>query len=448
MLPSFEHLSLYHDAQEPTGAPGQSLATILNAQRLLIKSLKESRERASSLPEHASDEARRDAAEYDPHEQHPIRYDRRQEYLVTKKESFACKTPGCPGTLTIKREGLPDEVVSAIGKESDGRVVCEACGVEQVYASEDMGGRSLAGDTEEERLSRIHNELYRGDQRHLMTHIEYKEFAQGVDSKLLERANTRLNQCRVWFVNYLTHTGVLREYEYGFWLTESEITEALRLVRAMCKYWAEAGGYPRRPFGSPIFLVLALTLQMVSERPGGFKVSSVGMQDLLTMNGLHSALERHAGTKVRTDESEQAATNAAGSGARGQSILEEAKYRKVAMHSLGNQREQKKKMVFLNYLLVKAGMTPLSTVVLDFERPALKVVGNPLPLPNDDFIKTLLRGENYKLVTRTEYAHPHWKLGRGRKSDGAVSRSYMGQASCAKLTDASVVEQVFAQLRL
>ena len=403
MLPNFSQLSLCHNAQEPTGAPRQDLDTILEAQALLIKRLNESQERAKKkpgVPEHASAAARRDPAERDPYEQHPLRYEPEQKHRVTVKESVTCKNPGCSG--------------KNVHEVSDGRAVCEECGVEQVYASEDMAARSLADDTEKARLDRIHNELYRGDERHHMTHIEDKEFPNAVNQANLDLANQRLNQCRAWFVHYLSHTGVLREY--GFWLTESEITKALRLLRAACKQWALGSGYPGQPFGSPIFWVLALTLQMVSNRPQGFNVPNVRMQNLLTMSGLHLALKHHQGTRVTTDESEQSATRASGSGTAGQNYLDAAKSRHVRWDPLGNEVEQLKKMVFLNLLLVEAQMTPLSSVVLNFDRPGLIGAGN------DDFMNALVTDGNYKLVA-------------SRNSDPVD-------------TEASVVERVFAQLRL
>ena len=402
MLPSFSQLSLCHNAQEPTGVV--DLGTILKAQRLLTKSRNEYQERwqRRRANEHVSAAARRDPAEYDPYEQHPIKYEPEQKDRVTVKETITCKNPDCPGTN--------------IEEESDGKAACGDCGVEQVYASEDMAARTIADDTEKEKRDRIHNELYRGDERHRMTHIENKEFPNIVKQENLEDANQRLNQCRVWFVNYLgDNPGGLKE-EYGFWLSENEITEALRLLRAVCKQWVLGSGYPGHSFGSPIFWVLALTLQMVSDRPQGFNVNSVLMQDLLTMEGLHLALKQNQGSQVTTDESEQTATRASGSGAAGQKILDTSKYRHVRWDPLGNEAEQLKKMEFLNLLLVKAQMTPLSSAVRNLDRPGL------IGAPDDKFINALVAGANYKLVVSPD--------------------------SDPMDTEASVVERVFAQLRL
>ena len=349
MLPNFSQLSLCHNAQEPTGVA--NLGKILEAQERLIKRQNEYHERWQQprANEHASAANRRDTDEHDLYEQHPLRYEPEQNHRVTKGESLTCKKPGCSG--------------KNVHEVSDGRAVCEECGVEQVYASEDMAARSLADDTEKARLDRIHNELYRGDERHHMTHIEDKEFPNAVNQANLDLANQRLNQCRAWFVNYLgDNPGGLKE-EYGFWLTGNEITEALRLLRAACKQWVLGSGYPGHSSGSPIFWVLALTLQMVSNRPQGFNVPNVRMQNLLTMSGLHLALKHNQGTRVTTDESEQSATRASGSGTAGQNYLDAAKSRHLRWDSLGNKVEQMRKMGFLNLLLVEAQMTPLSSAV-------------------------------------------------------------------------------------
>lgn len=347
MLPNFSQLSLRHNAQEPTGVA--NLGKILEAQERLIKRQNEYRERSQHprANEHASAANRRDPDEL--YEQQPIRYNPEQHHRVTKGESLTCKNPGCSG--------------KNVHDVSDGKAVCEECGVEQVYASEDMAARSLADDTEKARVDRIHNELYRGDERHRLTHIEAKEFPNAVNQENLDLANQRLNQCRAWFVNSLgDNPGGLKE-EYGFWLTGNEITEALRLLRAVCKQWVLGNGYPGHKFGSPIFLVLALTLQMVSNRPQGFNVPNVRVPNLLTMSGLHLALKQNQSTRVTTDESEQSATRASGSGTAGQKYLDAVKYRNLRWDPLGNNVEKMKKMGFLNLLLVEAQMTPLSSAV-------------------------------------------------------------------------------------
>jgi len=279
---------------------------------------------------------------------------------------------------------------------SDGIQVCERCGIHHSqFASDEAETRCFSADDQATNNAKKRTEFYGDVERKHLVHIDHSEIGRAVNdisTEALRRANNRLNQTAVWFP-------FLRdEIPGGFWLTAGEVMTARRALRAACVQWAiESAAVPSPPedtssdstpknpdvegvedenVGSPVFWAIAMTLQMVSDRPNGYAMPTYELCDLVSLEGLHAYLSNFKGNALVTDESDFTKTRARGIGSVGQRSTETIKRRFARWDALGDAEKRATKMNTLNSLLERSGVwdgNGFSESVVNIEKPKLLV---------------------------------------------------------------------------
>ena len=281
---------------------------------------------------------------------------------------------------------------------SDGIQVCERCGIHHSqFASDEAETRCFSADDQATNNAKKRTEFYGDEERRQLVHIDHGEIgsianANATSIEALRRANNRLNQTAVWFQFFRD------ERPGGFWLTSGEVMTARRALRAACVQWAiesaavtsppedassdstqtnrDVEGREDENLGSPVFWAIAMTLQMVSDRPNGYAMPTYELCDLVSLEGLHTHLSNFKGSATVTDESDFTKTKARGIGSVGQRSTETIKRRFARWDALGDVHKRAIKMNTLNNLLERSRVwdgNGFSESVLNIEKPRLLV---------------------------------------------------------------------------
>jgi len=313
----------------------------------------------------ANPERRLAALGFDPYEPvAPIELNGNQGPHVAGQQRF-CKH--CPAS-----------VVCLLNEDEDG-VYVSRCGIVHTsFASEDVSARNFADDDQKTRDKRVQSTVMYDEQRRELVHISRSEVGEAARNDVLWKAGNRLNQSTVWLK-------FVRDERPGcFWLTESEVTKARLALKAVCTRWVKEGG-DEAQFGSPVFWSIAMILEMVAQRAGGFTMPTPELCELCTMEGLHKLFRSKKGQAMVTDESEFSATKARGQAADAQREVNQVKWRHARFDELGGSRQSK--LATLSQLIQRAGIWPnpeateetpdqarylgLSDVVRKMQKPAL-----------------------------------------------------------------------------
>lgn len=279
---------------------------------------------------------------------------------------------------------------------SDGIQVCERCGIHHSqFASDEAETRCFSADDEATNNAKKRTEFYGDDARRHLVHIDHGEIGRIVNETSIEalrRANNRLNQTAVWFPFFRD------ERPGGFWLTSSEVMTARRALRAACVQWAIDCTTVTSPpedassnstqmktavenredenIGSPVFWAIAMTLQMVADRPSGYTMPTYELCDLVSLEGLHKYLSNFKGSAIVTEESDFTKTKARGIGSVGQRSTETIKRRFARWDALGDVQKRDIKMNTLNNLLERSRVWDgkgFSDSVVNIEKPKLAI---------------------------------------------------------------------------
>lgn len=285
--------------------------------------------------------------------------------------------PHKPGQMRFCKH-CPASVICPLTEDEDGQYVSRCGIVHTSFASEDMSARNFADDDQKTRDKRVQTTVMYDEQRRELVHISRSEVGEAARNDKLWKAGNRLNQSTVWLK-------FVRDERPGcFWLTESEVTKARLALKAVCTRWVKEGGEEAQ-FGSPVFWSIAMILEMVAQRAGGFTMPTPELCELCTMEGLHRLFRSKKGQAMVTDESEFSATKARGQAADAQREVNQVKRRHARFDELGGSRQSK--LAILSQLIQRAGIWPnpeateetpdqarylgLSDVVRKMHKPAL-----------------------------------------------------------------------------
>ena len=243
----------------------------------------------------------------------------------------------------------PASVICPLTEDEDG-VFVSRCGIVHTsFASEDVSARNFADDDQKTRDKRLQSTVMYDEQRRELVEISRSEAGEAARNDKLWKAGNRLNQSTVWL------KFVRDEKPGSFWLTESEVTKARLALKAVCTRWVKEGG-DEAQFGSPVFWSIAMILEMVAQRAGGFTMPTPELCELCTMEGLHRIFRSKKGQAMVTDESEFSATKARGQAADAQREVNQVKWRHARFDELGGSRQSK--LAVLSQLIQRAGIWP------------------------------------------------------------------------------------------
>jgi len=243
----------------------------------------------------------------------------------------------------------PARDMCLLTEDEDG-VWVSRCGIIHTsFASEDVSARNFADDDQQTRDRRVQSTVMYDEQRRELVHISRDAVGEAARNDVLWKAGNRLNQTTIWL------KFVRDELPGAFYLTESEVTNARLAMKAACTRWAKEGGDEAR-FGSPVFWAIAIVLEMVAQRPGGFKMPTPELCELCTLEGLHDFFRSKKGQAMVTDESEFAATKAKGQGRDAQREMNDVKRRHARFDELGDHRQAK--LAVLSQLIARARIWP------------------------------------------------------------------------------------------
>lgn len=285
--------------------------------------------------------------------------------------------PHKPGQMRFCKH-CPASDICPLTEDEDGQFVSRCGIVHTSFASEDVSARNFADDDQKTRDKRLQSTVMYDEQRRELVHISRSEVGEAARNDKLWKAGNRLNQSTVWF------KFMRDERPGGLWLTESEVTKARLALKAVCTRWVKEGG-DEAQFGSPVFWSIAMILEMVAQRSGGFTMPTPELCELCTMEGLHDLFRKKKGQAMVTDESEFSATRARGQAADAQREVNQVKWRHARFDELGGSRQGK--LAILSQLIQRAGIWPnpeatvetpdqarylgLSNVVRKMQKPAL-----------------------------------------------------------------------------
>ena len=282
--------------------------------------------------------------------------------LHGRPQSAINKTPRFADDEPPRREVNPDpDSCDLCGQKSlyiddyDHVQKCERCGAEKrkFVTADEEDKRNFEGEPNRSQASFVNRDLQAE-----LNYITPAELNLSPDPpevpgvfRPVWHTNNRLQQCYVW-LEKMGHNGVTHSYKW--WLTDSEIERAKRLIRGVCVVWGlERTWNNLKLSGNPIHWSILAALQMVAERENGFAVRTIALQRLLTVDGLHTLLGHFEGEIQATGERLGAATVARGQGREGARHVEQIKYRMPSYDPLlevGKGRQGRE--MYFNHLVV------------------------------------------------------------------------------------------------
>lgn len=291
------------------------------------------------------------------------------------------KCPECPaevGDWSPPYEGVRRPLNEQVSVDPDDQVKrCRRCGIEVAKFTQDAEPEKRNFADEEGVDRSQHSAVTEAAQVHL-NYIPPEELGMSRDDPAVWTVNNRLQQCFVWLEkmreNPVTHV-------YKWWLTPPEVLRAKRLLRAVCVQWGRDGMArtpQKRQNGNPILWSIYAALQMTAERENGFAVRTVALQQLLTLDGLHTLLGHFEADIQRTDERAYNATIARGQGAAGAWLLQRQKYRKPDYDAIPVD-SRRARMIYFNHLVKNTRM------LWDGDVPEADAGGEPIPPDEDEY---------------------------------------------------------------
>ena len=233
---------------------------------------------------------------------------------------------------------------------------CEVCGAEKrkYTVADEEDKRNFEGEANRSQASFVNRDVALQ-----LNYITGKELNLAPDPpeapgvfRPIWHTNNRLQQCYVW-LEKMGHNGITHSYKW--WLTNSEIERAKRLIRGVCVRWGlERMWHNDKQSGSPIHWSILAALQMVAERENGFAVQTPYLQKLLTVDGLHTLLGDFVGDIQATGERLGHATVARGANAAGAQHVEQAKYRMPSYDPIREGPGRHGREMYFNHLVKTA----------------------------------------------------------------------------------------------
>ena len=313
------------------------------------------------LPARAATESR-----YDPFERRP--FDLTPQQHAEQRGSDR-------NNATICRECLDPW---ASWDDDGGTPTCTRCGAQgAAVPSSAFEKRFFADQDENERNTKKRNEEYNDEENAHLSRIQAREIPSGCTKEQLWLANNRLNQCIVWLeLQSDKRPG-------GFCLTSGEIRSGRIVLRAVCVQWA-IEGFADANFGSPVVWAIAITLQLVAMRPGGYVMPTKELCKRVTLEGLHTYLRQYKGQAMfMATESQLVKTKAKGRVAAVQYALEVRVWRHAAFHELGKTPHKRYEKLLVVHKLLKAAKVwdgaGLDARVLKLKGPKLASFGEEPP---------------------------------------------------------------------
>ena len=230
---------------------------------------------------------------------------------------------------------------------------CDHCGAEKrKYVTQDEEDkRNFEGEANRSQASFVNR-----DMKAQLNYITPEELKLPLDPpevpgvfRPVWHTNNRLQQCYVW-LEKMAHNGVTHAYKW--WLTDSEIERAKRLIRGVCVQWGLEKMWGNiKLSASPIHWSILAALQMVAERENGFAVHTIALQQLLTVDGLHTLLGHFEGDIQATQERLGHATTARGADGSGARHVEQVKYRMPNYDPLMEGKGRVGREMYFNHLV-------------------------------------------------------------------------------------------------